>query len=242
MNNPTRILLLLFTTGLVSTSSMGQNTGISITGGMATFAMEDFKYLQEKMLDNYPVEANVVSAFPPYSLISVNLVRTPYPFLRWGGGYSFSTTGAKSDYTDYSGSLTTMYYTMSYRLGLFASGSIIKGELLDVSAFGRADANMTRLKISTTLRTYTYSENLTDVYRGFSPNLSGGLEVLFHVRNLDLGLEGGYLLDLQGSLTNTDSQRELHDPDDPTRLINSDWSGWRVGIKMIRWLRNPLTE
>ena len=49
-------------------------------------------------------------------------------------------------------------------------------------------------------------------------------------------MDGGYLVDIPGEFTNRDGGNELTDPYDRQRVLTTDWTGWRVGLKALVWL------
>jgi len=120
-------------------NSLGQDIGIKIYLGAASVRMDDMKYLQEHILSTYPVDGKITSSFPPFTSASIIVFKQLYEQIRIGGGYSFSTTGGKSSYTDYSGSLSTEMSATSHRLGAYLSYSVWGGDRIDLSLYGKAD-------------------------------------------------------------------------------------------------------
>jgi hypothetical protein len=70
-----------------------------------------------------------------------------------------------------------------------------------------------------------------------SPSGSAGLELLYNFTDSAIGIEAGYLVDLPGNLSNTESGTDLLDPEDRNKILTMDWSGWRLGIKGIIWIK-----
>lgn len=219
-----------------NTELRAQDVAVTISGGMASMRMDDMKYLLGTIMDAYPVEAKMLSAFPPYTSISVGALYQRYPHVRLGAGYGFTTSGAKADYTDYSGYLRTTVVAKSHRLGVYGAYLPISGERLELSLIGRIDLNLTLVAVSTTLSAAHYFYGLTDKYRSVSPQGSVWADLLYKFGKVNLGVEGGYLVDLAGGLKATKGGNALTDPNDYTRTLSSDWTGWRAGIKVIYWL------
>ncbi len=220
---------------LPSFTIQAQRTGLQIAIGRASFRMDDMKYLQEYILSNYPVEGKIISSFPSHNMVGVNLIRKPLPNIKVGVGYAFSTTGGKMNYTDYSGSLSTYIIASSYRLGAFISYDFLSSERLDLALFGRLDANMSQTELTTYLSASGYSNSASEKYRAISPNGSVGFELGYNLKNISLGLEGGYLVDRPGSLENVDNKRKFKDPVNNQRVLTTDWTGWRVALKANLW-------
>lgn len=221
---------------LVFSGLNSQDRGIMISFEGAGFQMDDLKYYLEQNLTSYPVEGKIVNAFPPYTSVSINYFKQFLPMLRIGAGYAYTSAGGRSDYTDYSGNITTDILAGSHRIGAFASYSVIGGKHLELSLFGRLDANYTRVEISSTIHVMGYYSGGSDKYRSFSPNTSAGFELMYNLRRLTVGLDAGYLVDFPGKLSDTETGSNLKDPTDNTRILKSDWTGWRAGLRAIFWI------
>lgn len=214
-----------------------QRTGVSAMLGGATFKMDDMKYLMDIILESYPVEGAIITSFPPYFCGSVNVFHQFYPHLRAGAGYTYTSAGARANYADYSGSISTDMFTVSHRLGLSLNYLLIGTNRLELSLYGRVDANYSTMEIISTV----YVSNSTSIgnypYRSISPNGSAGLEFLYKFKDSAIGIEGGYLVDLPGKLKDQETGNELLDSNDRERVLTTDWSGWRIGIKGIIWIK-----
>ncbi|MEN8202924.1 MAG: hypothetical protein ABFS28_10035 [Bacteroidota bacterium] len=229
-------MVLILTAGLFAGVS-AQKTGISASFGRATFAMDDMKYLQENILESYPLEGAVISSFPPYFTGTVRVVHQFFMHLRAGAGYTLTSTGGRTDYSDYSGNVETNMTAVSHRFGVSVNYSILGGDRLDLSLYGKLDANLSKLDISSTIRVLGHSNRVQNKYKSLSPSGSTGLELLYNFKDSALGIEAGYLVDLPGDLSNKETGNDLLDPNDRQRILTTDWTGWRIGIKGIVWIR-----
>ena len=61
---------------------------------------------------------------------------------------------------------------------------------------------------------------------------------MYRFKDFSLGLDAGYLVDLQGNLREKDEDAYLTDPYDQNRILTTDWTGWHAGISARIWL-NP---
>ncbi len=217
--------------------SLGQGGGLILGAGGASFRMNDMKYLQEHILSTYPVEGKVTSSFPPYTNASLTVFKQLYDYIRLGGTYSYSTTGGKSSYADYSGSIYTEINAVSHRLGAYLSYIVLGGDRLDLSLNGHLDANFTNLTIQSYYTIYSFTDGLSNKYRSISPSVSVGGELMYKIKSVSLGLEGGYLVDLKGNLKDTDDGDPLADPMDTSRVLSSDWTGWYAQLKVLIGLK-----
>jgi hypothetical protein len=219
-----------------SPAALAQKAGFSVSVGVASQRMDDLKYIQEYILSTYPLEGRITSSFPPFSRVSFNLVRQWYDYLKYGGGYTFSTTGAKSSYADYTGFIATEISPTSHRLGGFISYSLLGREHIGLSLYGRADVNLSTVSIESTINLLGLVNRIRNQYRSISPSGTAGMELMYNFEGFALGLDAGYLVDLQGSLRDTDGDEDLTDPFDRNRILTTDWTGWHVGIRARVWL------
>lgn len=219
-------LALSFLWLISAQTSLGQESGLKISTGVASFRMDDLKSLQKQILSTYPVDGKITSSFPPFTAFSVLYFRQLYDQVWVGGGFSYSTTGGKSSYYDYSGYLMTEMTASSNRLGAYVAYSVFGGEWLDLSLFGTVDANLSSVTIQSSYTIQTLSNILTNKYRSISPTGTIGSEFSVKFQHFALGLKAGYLVDLTGKLKNTQSGESLEDPSDRTRILTTDWSGW----------------
>ena len=231
------IFLIALVMILVSSPhALAQSYGITLGLGVASVRMDDMKYLQEHILSTYPVEGKITSSFPPYTSVSLGVFKQLYDHIRIGGAYSYSNTGGKSSYADYSGDISTEFTAMSHRLGAYLAYLVLGGDRLGLSLNGRVDANFTSMTIQSVYSIYGYTNGLSNKYRSISPSGSLGTELMYKLKNYSLGMEAGYLVDLTGDLKNSESGNPLLDPNDLERTLNSDWTGWYVQIKGLIWL------
>lgn len=237
MGNLKRLLTMLTLALPLLTEAGAQERGISFSAGAASFRMDDMKYYQEYILGTYPVEGRIISSFPVYTTGQIYIVQQLYPHIRIGGGYGFSNTGAKSNYTDLSGNITTSMLALSHRIGAYIAYRITGGDRMELCLYGRVEANISTMEISTSIYAAGFTAGVFDKYRSVSPNGSAGIEFLYNLGNFSLGIEGGYLIDLPGKLKNVDNDNMLYDPVGSHRELTSDWSGWKSGIKVVIWMR-----
>ena len=216
--------------------SLAQDGGISIAAGAASFRMGDMKYLQEHILSTYPVEGKITSSFPPFTTASFTVFKQLYDHIRVGGRYSYSTTGDKSSYADYSGDIYTEFNAVSHRLGAYLSYLVLGGDRIELSLNGSLDANYTSMTIQSYYTIFNYSDGLSNKYRSISPSIAVGGELMYKLKKLSLGMEAGYLVDLKGNLKDTSDGDPLLDPNDLDRVLSSDWTGWYLQLKTLIWL------
>jgi hypothetical protein len=216
--------------------AMGQGGGITFAAGLESSQMDDMKYLQEHILSTYPAEGEITSSFPPYTSFSINLFKVLYDHIHVGAGYSYSTTGGKSSYADYSGHIITDITATSHRLGAYISYLVMGGDHLNLALNGRLDAILTNVSVESFYSIYNFSDGIENEYRSISPGGSVGAELMYNFKSFSMGTDAGYLVDLQGNLKDSGNGDPLVDPNDTDRVLRSDWTGWYVHLKALIWL------
>lgn len=230
------LILVLALAVFTAPRVLSQNNAIWIGAGIQTSKMDDMKYLQELILETYLVEGKILSSFPTYVMGSFGFMHQWYPSVRIGAGYGYSSTGAKSNYTDYSGYVTTLMNAVSHRAGGHGSYSVLAGEWYELSLYGRLDVKYTMMDVTSSFYALGSSGITTNKYSSVSMGGAAGLELLIHLKNYSFGVEGGYEKDAPAKLSNRESKEELIDPNDLDRVLTSDWTGWYVQLKFLLWL------
>jgi hypothetical protein len=222
---------------LSAESVSGQKSGLKLSFGVASYRMDDIKELQDYILNTYPVEGKITSSFPPFTTFNVTYVRQLYDQIRIGGGYGFSTTGGKSSYADHTGYIYTMMDATSNRFEGYISYVITEGDRLELLLSGRAGANLTNLTIESFYNIQYYANRIFNKYRSLSPTGSIATELNVNFGGFSIGLEAGYQVDLTGNLKDSEYGDALLDPNDISRTLTSDWTGWKVQLSALIWLR-----
>lgn len=233
MKRTFRALLLLIFAILCAPFARAQGGGVIFTGGVASSTMSDLKMLQEHILSTYPVEGKVTSSFPPFTTTSLTVFKQYFDYLRVGVSYTYTSTGGKSSYQDYSGEVFTEMTATSHRLGAYLSYVILGGDLLDLSLAGRVDATYSTIFIQSRYNIYSFGNQISNKYWSISPCGSIGPELTIKLNKISLGVDAGYLVDLRGDLKDTSDGVTLKDPADRDRALSSDWTGWYARLSLV---------
>jgi len=222
---------------MVSTGAMAQDLGVALGGGIATSRMDDMKYLQEYMMDFFPLEGEIISSFPAYVSASIGIIKQWYPNIRIGGGYAHTSTGGRANYTDYSGSYNINMTAVSNWLGASVSYAFLQGNWHDLSVYGKLGANINNMEITQSIYLIQGSDWSSTRYNTINLCGSLGLEYLVHLKILSFGVSGGYQVDLPGELKDKEDHNPFKDPVPANnRVLTTDWTGWRAGGKIIIWI------
>ncbi|MEX0982142.1 MAG: hypothetical protein WD577_12570 [Bacteroidales bacterium] len=231
------VFFILFT--FAASHLAGQQSGLSITGGIGTYELSDLKTYHNELLTRLPLEAGAFTYFPPFTNIRINLYRQELSGLKYGLVYAFSATGAHANYTDYSGYLNLDQEIAAYQFGASAGYRLLNVDFFItqfvISAYGDLRLSYTRDKVMMNINTRHYYENNKLILNAFSPGAELGLEALFNVNTISVGVEGGYYFDAgtkfnAGEQSNPESYVSLLPPGE----LNTDMSGVRIGLKVVK--------
>lgn len=233
------VFFILFT--LAASHLAGQQSGLSITGGIGTYELSDLKTYHNELLTRLPVEAGAFAYFPPFTSLRINLFRQEPSGLKYGLVYAFSSSGAHANYTDYSGSLNLDQEIASYQVGASAGYRLLNIDFFvtqfEISAYGDLRLSYVRDKVTLDINTprYYYYENNNLNLNAFSPGAELGLDAVFNFSTVSVGLEGGYYFDAGTKF----KARDQSNPSSnvslvPTGDLRTGMSGFRVGVKAVK--------
>lgn len=225
---------------VVSGALSGQQSGLSLSGGVGTYELGDLKSYHNELLTRLPVDAKAFKYFPPHTNFRINLYRQETSGLKYGLVYAYSTSGAHANYTDFSGRLNLDQRIASYQAGASCGYRLLNIDFFitqfEISAYGDLRLAYIRNQVTVDINTrYYYYENNKLNLTAFSPGAELGLEAVFNINTMSFGIEGGYYFDAgtafkagqESLLTSTVSLP-------PTGVLKSDMSGFRVGIKAVK--------
>jgi hypothetical protein len=102
---------------------------------------------------------------------------------------------------------------------------------------GQIALNISTMVISTNIYVSGLSNGITSKYRAYGPSGLPKIEFLYRIKEYSIGIDGGFLIDVPGKLTDINIGRVLTDPENATRNLTSDWTGWQGNLKFIIWLK-----
>ncbi|MEX0988391.1 MAG: hypothetical protein WD052_13015 [Bacteroidales bacterium] len=238
-----RAIIIIFAV-IITVQVKGQSSGISITGGVGTYELLDLKSYQDVLIERLPVDAMPFEYFPLYTNIRINLIKQHSPALKYGLIYGFSTTGAHANYSDYSGYLNLDQNLSAYQFGATAGYRLLNIDFFitqfELFAYGDIRLGYVRDHVTMNIATTYYYEYNTLKLTSVSPMAEVGLEAMFRIKKISVGVEGGYLFDSgrnfkAGEESQPFSSVSLRPPGD----LRSGMSGFRGGLKFVLWF-NPM--
>lgn len=231
------VFFIIFT--LAASHMTGQQSGLSVTGGIGTYELSDLKTYHNDLLTRLPVEARAFAYFPPFTSFRINLYRQELSGLKYGLVYAYSASGAHANYTDYSGYLDLDQEIAAYQFGASAGYRLLLIDFFvtqfEISAYGDLRLSYVKDKVMMNISTSYYYENNTLNLKTFSPGAELGLEAVFNFGTVSLGVEGGYFVDAgtkfrAGEQSHPESSISLV----PSGELRTDMSGFRAGLKLIK--------
>jgi hypothetical protein len=233
------VFFILFT--FAASHLAGQQSGLSITGGIGSYELGDLKTYHNELLTRLPVEAGAYDYFPPFTSLRINLFRQELSGLKYGLVYAFSSSGAHANYTDFSGTLNLDQEIASYHVGVSAGYRLLNIDFFvtqfEISAYGDLRLSYIRDKVMLDINAprYYYYENNNLNLSTFSPGAELGLDAVFNFSTISIGIEGGYYFDAgtkfkAGDQSNPSSNVSLV----PAGELKTDLSGFRIGVKGVK--------
>jgi hypothetical protein len=211
---------------------------IQFTTGIGTYALKSMKSHGENLQQSFPVDARFVDKFPSYPFYTLSILqRIGNCYV--GGSGSYGSTGARINYTDYSGSISADQNVRYFEFGApfavllnrKASLGFLKFTAKPTVVFGRYV-----LLLTTRLGDTIESEKakFTSVNLGIESGLSYSRKVF---KSFELELQGGYNFNFyKGELLySTNDSYSLEDKDG--KKVTLDWSGFRVGLGIAYQLK-----
>lgn len=214
-----------------------QQYGVSISGGMASFQPDELKDYHNELLLRAPVPVQGFNYFPPYSNIRLELFARELTGLKYGLTYVYNTTGAHGNYTDESGYLNIDQVLTANQVGATVGYMFWKTGHFGLGAYGDLRLGYIRDKVNATIITPYYQETNELKLNVFTPLAEAGLEAVLDFTGFSVGIEAGWLAD--PGLKFKEGTEYIMDPTislAPGETLHSNISGWRTGIRLVRWL------
>jgi hypothetical protein len=205
---------------------------ISVGTGLGSYSMDDLKEFQDANESNFQDLLKTVDDFPAYVYYRGEITRKFGNKFSAGATYRFESTGYKSSYSDYSGSISFQQTLQVQQAGIVMGYEILKRNKVSLSAQLRGYYSWTacdfEYRVALTgsptvlLESVDFESNSTMINPAF--NLAYAV-----LDRLSLHVTVGYCLDMRGEL------KLKNKPEYPLTLpdqspVKSDWSGMRAGL------------
>jgi hypothetical protein len=216
---------------LFSSRAYNQVVSFSIGSGIGTSQMDDLKDFQDMILLDLPVQAKIVNNFPVFPLYNVKVIYLT-KHLEIGNGYTFTSTGSKIHYSDYSGEISVKQIVNSNQVSLLVYPVFSRKQNSKFLGLVKCAAVFNNYSLEQKISVYDQEASDQLDLKSSSLAFSFGLSYCIRRRSLEFRSEIEYLIDTKGPLhveNDPDTQLSLHG--DP---VKTNWSGLRIGIS-IGW-------
>lgn len=227
-----KVLLLV---GCLTTSSLGlaqQKFSISVGTGLGTYRMYDLR-AYEKHLDLGHRE--VINNFPPFFFWTGKFSMSLKNELRVGLAYGLYSTGYKSAYADYSGSVKAEHIIKCDNVGVIVAKQFWQGSHFSLSADVGLYYGWSEMKRQYTDEFYGPMAYHKSTFKYFSRSISMASNVAISYTLFErISLNGslGLCYDFRGDLKRNTTSGSNHLPKvgQFDKASQSDWTGLRLGL------------
>lgn len=218
---------------MIALSSFPQRLSVGVGVGYGSYSMGTLKEFQSWRLQQSSLPLKTTENYPiaPFYRAEVAL-RDFWFFDKLGLFYAFSSTGARSTMSDYSGRVNLDALINSNQLGLtlqkdfFHVGPLSMGVYVDGSWLISSLQANDYLKLEEPANT---SEKETYDFRAKGYSVEPGIAMKYGIKPLVFQLTLGYLLDFSGKLYTKGNKNQWLQINQT--VIEPEWSGLRLGLQ-----------
>lgn len=219
------ILILFFLVGSGILSA--QNLEFYFGSGIGNSNLTDLKKIQEIRITSFNVPSKLTENFPARYYF-MGEARYKISRISYGMYYSYSSTGSRCSYRDYSGAVNMDIISSSNYIAPLISFSVFNSEKCNLDLSLRTPFIFSKVSFTDYLEVYgdVFTDTLTVYSNSFAFN--PGIEISYKYSILKFGLRAGYLLDTKGFLHQQgDKERYL---EIKYNKVYTNWSGYRFEI------------
>lgn len=195
--------------------------------GRASYGMGDLKALYQATHATLPFSPKITESFPAYYYYQIQLLYCPVQDVRLGLTYGSTSTGARSTYSDYSGSYFFDQQVASAEWGVLAQYQLGRWRSFSLQPGLSVTAVFTDFELEERLEVYdyrdTFSLSSSSLGAGFKPFVNFS----WRYRFVELMADAGYLLYTGNGLQEKNGNPLLNNRGEE---IKPDWSGYRLGL------------
>lgn len=175
---------------------------ISARGGIATFSMDDLKELQMSTVDNSEIQLVTTESFPSYYFWEISAGVKIYNKFHASLGFDYTSTGARSIYSDYSGLLRLEQVLTRKGVSVTFGYTILRKGKSSVIGLIKTSIIMTDLNVDNFLRfeDFDIEESETLSFKSKNVGISPGFQYQFSFGKLSLMATLGYEFNSTGKL------------------------------------------
>jgi hypothetical protein len=212
--------------------SFTQESSIGIQFGSGSFAMYDFKNLNNSVQHDLPFKSKITDNFPMFMVFKVYYLYSISGTFGIGLKCSFSSTGSLISREDYSG---TYYFKNQVNFaspGLIFDYCISTTGKIRILLYDEIGWEFSDSKMHENLTTSGNNYDFVNEYRSINKYFEPGFKIVYPYKDkFYFGIYTGYLIDLKGELKDGGSSYELKEFYDISKVpFSFNWTGIRFGV------------
>lgn len=221
------VLLLLLFSPLTLAAQFSLASGV----GYASFEMGDMKILQRELQKSFPVKAQITSSFPAFWFYELSGMQTNYSDFVVGGSVSFTSTGGRLYYSDYSGMIGSDQLLTSLTVsGIFGKTIRTKNKRFSVTGDVRPGVMGTNLELTTTEEISGPRRTTSNSFHSLNFTFQPTVTLTGKVGRFGLNMVAGYQAAIAGKLHHKGDREAYLTSGSEGYEVKADWSGIRASI------------
>jgi len=211
----------------IAIHGFGQKLKLEIGSGWGIYSMKELKEFNESILENIPVEAAITDNFPSRLYYDASINYLANQKFSMGFTYSYTTTGSRISYNDYSGELKYDDIVSGHSPGVHIT-ILLRNKLLRFSQETNFSYCFTKLKIQESI--LGTMNQLT--FKSGSLHLEPRMIVSYRFSQLEIAAKIGYLIDFGSKYRYKDDTDVILRNLMTDETIQNNWSGIRVALSI----------
>jgi hypothetical protein len=205
-----------------------QRIEIYVGTGLCNSTMTDLKELQNSRLSSLEIPAKITENFPA-TIQFLGEFKVRFNKLYTGLQYSYSSTGSRISYGDYSGMLNLDIICTSHQIGPTITYSLYNWSRLYFNLYLYTPLINTKVTFKDNIR--IYDEESTDKLHVYSTSISimPGAEINYKISKLSIILRTGYLIDTNPYL-HEKNKTDSYLINQKNEKISTDWNGYIIDL------------
>ena len=225
-----RLFGILILTTIVFSQATAQ-LALEFQSQYCSFDMGDLRKLQDDLFTS-PVPMTKVTSFPSYFGFKGAAMYMLQNNIQLGLSYSYTSTGGRVQYKDYSGSITGDQLTNATSIGVLARSYVAGNEKVKIGFSATIAAEFTKLALNNTIEIGADATKSNDDFKSTGIMMTPSLILKYSpLKNFFLTAEVGYHFAInQDTYRWTgDGHSQLH-MNGSNSALSPNWDGVRAGI------------
>jgi hypothetical protein len=223
---------LFFLVIIVMHASLVFAQEIELSIGYATYKMDDLRELNKQILRETGLPSKITDDFPGFSNFEIQYTQPLMDDKYCVGGFlSFTSTGSRIAYTDYSGHQYIDQRLTGFSLGANTWMRMIGNENHSLWMGGKAGLTLTSHKIISELTIYSYTDKDKIAFEGVNIFIEPRFVYKYKLSNgFGLSTQVGYNVNVGKGKLNYTKDSNAYLTNNQGEALNADWSGLRLSL------------